>query len=268
MWVFLGSFLASVAYLVWTVRWCRSAREELYRVERSITEPAGPELEPYELAVVADNSAELLLFEAYERGAVGVRASGHLTAEGRSGGRSFHSALLAAIEARPGLDLLAVTAELKKQPTLKEVHRELAARGLVRDEELRRRLNRAVGWGTGVYPLTVLLGLLSVIWTAGEHWNVLIPLGAFALLLGAAALVGNRTFENSYRHRTVHGERVLRLARTDARRQDGPDQVALRGFHGLPERHPLKVAWEASDARETERRRQAEDKGNGGLGGI
>ncbi|MFE5583841.1 hypothetical protein [Kitasatospora sp. NPDC056531] len=103
-WAFAGFFLASAVYLVWTVLWCRSARAELHRVERSIAEWAGPELGLHELAALADHLAPLLLFETYERGAVAVSASGHLTAEGRSGGRGFCSALLAAIEARPGGD--------------------------------------------------------------------------------------------------------------------------------------------------------------------
>ncbi|MFG2843400.1 TIGR04222 domain-containing membrane protein [Kitasatospora sp. NPDC048296] len=271
MWAFAGFLLVSAAYLVWTVLWCRSAQEELYRAERSVTEPAGPELELYELAAVADHLAELLLFEAYERGAVNVSASGYLTAEGRSGGRSFYSALLAALEARPGGDLLAVEAELNRQPELREVHRDLAARGLVRDAELRRRLDRAVDWGIGSYPLIVVLGLVSVIWAAAEHRNVLVPLGAFALLLAVAALVGSRAYRSSYRHRTVHGERLLGLARDDDRWQDVPGRVVLNGLYGLRDGHPLYGARKASHAREMEewRRRQAqEDKGNGGLGGI
>ncbi|MFF2144579.1 TIGR04222 domain-containing membrane protein [Kitasatospora sp. NPDC058190] len=271
MWAFAGFLLVSAAYLVWTVLWCRSAQEELYRVERSVTEPAGPELELYELAAVADNLAVLLLFEAYERGTVGVSASGYLTAEGRSGGRSFYSALLAGIEARPGADLLTVVPELNRQPELVEVHRELAARGLLRDAELRRRLDRAVSWGVGSYPLIVLLGVAGAIWAAAEHRNVLIPLGAFALLLAVAALVGDRAFVESHQHRTVHGDRALR-AGGDDRRRDLSGQVALHGFSGLPEEHPLRGSYRACVERavEAERVRAAWDHDNngGGNGGI
>ncbi|MET8629681.1 hypothetical protein ABZW30_39150 [Kitasatospora sp. NPDC004669] len=221
-------------------------RARLYRVERSIAEVVEPELDVLELAAVADHLAHLVLFRECERGAVSASATGVLRATAGADGEGFHGAVVAAIEARPGRDLLTVTEELKRQPELKAVQRRLAARGLVRDEEMRHRLDRAVRWGDGSAWVTVPLAVVSVVWVAVERQNVLFPLGAFALLIGGTVVVFNRTFAPSGRHQTAHGDRLLRLASADDRWQDVQGQVALRGYHGLSEEHALRVSHRAS----------------------
>ncbi|MFF2076013.1 TIGR04222 domain-containing membrane protein [Kitasatospora sp. NPDC058162] len=268
--VCVGLLVFLAAYLVGTALWCRAARAELYRVERSLAGPPEAELEVYELAGIADHLAQLLLLEAFERGAVSVRGGGYLVAEGRPGGRGFYAALLAAAEARTDGDLLAVEARLGRQPALRAFQAGLAERGLVRDPGLRRRLNRAAGWGSAGGPLLVVSGVVGVGWVVAEHRNVLLPAGAFVLLIALLLLVGDRVFRREPRHATDHGEQLLRLARSDPAWRDLQGRVALYGYYALPEGHLLKEAWQASRARrEEERRRAAESRGDGGgLGGI
>ncbi|MER7844922.1 TIGR04222 domain-containing membrane protein [Kitasatospora sp. NPDC096077] len=276
MTAFLVLFVGMTAYLGWTVLWYRTARAELYRSERAGAGPESeskpepkPELTLEELAATAGHSAQLLLYEAVERGAVAAGADGRLTVLERPGGDGLRTAVPTVVESCPGGDLLAVEAELGRRPALREVRRGLAERGLLRDEELRRQLNRAVEWGGCAVPLVVVLGTVSVIWVAREHHNVLLPIVAFVLLSGLVLLVGERTLKGEDRRTTPQGERVLVLARRDPRWQDVPGRVALRGYHGLPAGHPLRTAWRASQARGlAERRRREEDKGNGGLGGV
>ncbi|MBO1418330.1 TIGR04222 domain-containing membrane protein [Streptomyces sp. FH025] len=273
MWVFAVLFAVSSVACLAAVLFTRSTFEAVYRVERAAPD-AQPQGTPtlYELACLSGHLGELAVCQLHRRRGLTATPAGRVGPRRTRGVKTFDAAVLAAIGPAGG-DLIKVAKEVGRRPEAKALRRKLVARGLMRDERLIARHDRATVWASAACVLTVLAGLVSLGVVVSRHGNALIPLGAFALLIGLMVLSGRRLFGSIRGDRTPLGDRVVELADADPRWRDELGQVALEGYWGLPPGHPLRRPWEASRAREAaeERARAAEmDHANngGGNGGI
>ncbi|GAA1397588.1 hypothetical protein GCM10009639_35200 [Kitasatospora putterlickiae] len=256
MWLVVVLLLGAA---VWPARAglrCRAARGALRRAERSA---AGrePDLEPYELAVLAKNVPELFMARMYADGRLVASRSGDVTitranettgGSGAPGEGDFETAVVRALGSRStwGFRLLAWT--VAQGPGSRALLERLVAMGLLEDEVLRRRAEKAclrMAWASAtIAPV----GLVALVWTLARNEDWRVPVVSFTVLLAAALGVRVASLPG-WRYATGTGARLLAEARADDRWKHGTAAVAAHGLAALPEDHDLRICREGDDRR-------------------
>ncbi|MER7708653.1 TIGR04222 domain-containing membrane protein [Kitasatospora sp. NPDC097605] len=261
MWVVVVLLLGSA---VWPARAglrCWQARVALRRAAR-LAARREFDLDPYELAGLADNVAVLLMARMHEDGRLVASRSGDITitralgatdGSGAPGEGDLETALVRWLGPQSTWEFGTLIVDVARCPQVRALRERLAATGLLVDGALRQQALKActrMGWANAT---VVLAGVAALGWTLvrGEDWRI--PAAAFTALVALAGGVRSVSFPK-WRRLTSTGARVLAEAQAADRWKHGSAAVAAHGLSALPEDHDLRVCQNGDWTRAITRR--------------